>query len=166
MMRWREEVKDPGMDEAMKVLILGGSGMLGHQLARVFAPRFDSHVTFRSAPSVRLSWLDRQRVHTGVCAEYFDSVIQVVAHVRPRAVINYIGVMINMWRPNRSISSICLPSCATPFKGPIQFVANEEFHCDRSPHDARFRQARGWTPRSWTDMVRYLHTESLAEWAA
>ena len=133
MMRWREEVKDPGMDEAMKVWILGGSGMLGHQLARVFAPRFDSHVTFRSAPSVRLSWLDRQRVHTGVCAEYFDSVIQVVAHVRPRAVINYIGVMINMWRPNRSISSICLPSCATLSRGQFNLLRTRNFTATAAP---------------------------------
>ena len=31
----------------MRVLILGGSGMLGHKLWQTLAPRFDAYVTFR-----------------------------------------------------------------------------------------------------------------------
>ena len=33
----------------MKVLILGGSGMLGHKLWQKLASRFDTYVTFRGA---------------------------------------------------------------------------------------------------------------------
>jgi len=288
----------------MKVLILGGSGMLGHRLAHVFSPRFDTHVTFRRALSRRIDRLDGQRIHTGVSAEDFDSVIQTVANVRPRAVINCIGVVkqqgsskdpiaclgINSLFPHRlarlcqaagarliHMSTDCVfsgkkgnytesdvpdaedlygrskllgevqgPGCLTlrtsiigrevqtrqgliewflsnqgrtvsgyrraifsglttaalaelmahlithfphlegiwhvagepinkfdlltlvrdTFQAAIQIVPDEEFHCDRRLNDARFRQATGWAPRSWTEMVHDLHTESLAARAA
>jgi dTDP-4-dehydrorhamnose reductase len=38
----------------MRVLILGGSGMLGHKIWQTFSPRFDTYVTFRREPAAHL----------------------------------------------------------------------------------------------------------------
>ncbi|MFL6334920.1 MAG: dTDP-4-dehydrorhamnose reductase family protein [Pyrinomonadaceae bacterium] len=79
----------------MRVLILGGSGMLGHKVWQTFAPRFDAYVTFRSAAGAdgRAGLFDPERSLGGVSAQDFDSVTRAFAQVRPRAVVNCIGVV-------------------------------------------------------------------------
>jgi dTDP-4-dehydrorhamnose reductase len=79
----------------MRVLILGGSGMLGHKLWQWLAPRFDAYVTFRGAASVyaRTGLFDAARALSGVSAQDFDSVARAFAAVRPEAVVNCIGVV-------------------------------------------------------------------------
>jgi dTDP-4-dehydrorhamnose reductase len=79
----------------MKVLILGGSGMLGHKLWQTFSARFDTYATFRRAPATyaRLRIFDEARALGGVSAENFDSVVRAVAAVRPHAVVNCIGIV-------------------------------------------------------------------------
>ena len=79
----------------MRVLILGGSGMLGHKLRQTFAPRFDTYVTFRGAPGdyERTGLFDQSRTLGGVSAQDFDSVARVFARLRPEAVVNCIGVV-------------------------------------------------------------------------
>lgn len=79
----------------MKVLILGGSGMLGHKLWQVLAPRFDTYVTFRQAVSAyeRFGIFDLERSIGNVSAENFDSVASAVATIRPQVVVNCIGVV-------------------------------------------------------------------------
>ena len=49
----------------MKVLILGGSGMLGHKLWQTLEPRFDTTATFRRLPESALPVFDRSRVIEG-----------------------------------------------------------------------------------------------------
>jgi len=80
------------MEAPMKVLILGGTGMLGHQLLQVMSSRFDTFVSLRNQSS-RSDLFDRQRVIAGVSAEDFDSVVQAFAKVRPDVVVNCIGVV-------------------------------------------------------------------------
>ncbi|HWW77665.1 MAG TPA: sugar nucleotide-binding protein, partial [Pyrinomonadaceae bacterium] len=79
----------------MRVLILGGSGMLGHKLWQVFAPRFDSYVTFRGPASAYAGagLFDPARSIGGVSAQDFDSVVRAFAAVRPEAVVNCVGVV-------------------------------------------------------------------------
>lgn len=79
----------------MRVLILGGSGMLGHKLWQTFAPRFDAHVTFRGSASAyaHTGLFDPARSLGGVSAQDFDSVARAFATVRPDAVINCIGIV-------------------------------------------------------------------------
>ena len=79
----------------MKVLILGGSGMLGHKLAQTFKDRFDSYVTFREPPQcyARLGIFDEWRSLGGVSAQDLDSVARAFATVEPEAVVNCIGVV-------------------------------------------------------------------------
>jgi len=79
----------------MKVLILGGSGMLGHKLWQVFAPIFDTWVTFHSSVHAyaRYGLFDSARAINGVSATDFDSVVRAMAMVHPDVVINAIGIV-------------------------------------------------------------------------
>lgn len=79
----------------MRVLILGGSGMLGHKLWQTFSKRFDTHVTFRQAPSfyTRYGLFEAARAVGHVSALDFDSVVRAFAAARPAAVVNCIGIV-------------------------------------------------------------------------
>jgi dTDP-4-dehydrorhamnose reductase len=79
----------------MKVLILGGSGMLGHKLVQVLSERFDVRTTFRGTakPYARYGLFTDDRVIEGVSAGDFDTVIAALAKARPDVVVNAIGVV-------------------------------------------------------------------------
>lgn len=79
----------------MKVLILGGSGMLGHKLWQTFTPRFDTHVTFRGdfAAYAGFGIFDESRALGQVRAEEFESVARAVSVVQPEVVVNCIGIV-------------------------------------------------------------------------
>ena len=93
----------------MKVLILGGQGMLGHKIFQVFRPRFDTYVTFRSDKGV---WpyfplyIGEKKVISGVDAFQFGSVIDVFARVQPDMVINCIGIIKQVVAAKNPISSV------------------------------------------------------------
>lgn len=79
----------------MRILILGGSGMLGHKLWQVYRNRFDTWVTVRSSYQAyaRYALFDPQRLVGGVDAFNLDTVVRALATVRPDAVINCIGII-------------------------------------------------------------------------
>src|SRR2546429_7107135 len=79
----------------MTVLILGGSGMLGHKLWQSLGPRFGTYVTFRQIPSAyeRFGIFDTERSIGNVSAENFDSLVSALATIRPQVVVNCIGVV-------------------------------------------------------------------------
>src|SRR5215216_50289 len=79
----------------MRVLILGGSGMLGHKLWQTFRSRFDTYATFRGPASAygRFRVFDPARSVGQVSALEFDSVVRAFASARPEAVVNCIGVV-------------------------------------------------------------------------
>ncbi len=75
----------------MRVLVLGGSGMLGHKLVQVLGEAAEVVATVRAsrAPAP----LDAERTLTGVSAEDFDTVVRAVAASRPDVVVNAIGIV-------------------------------------------------------------------------
>ena len=79
----------------MRVLILGGSGMLGHKLWQTFRGRFDAYVTFRQPAGAyaRTGLFDPARSIGGVSAGDFDSVTRAFARARPEAVVNCVGIV-------------------------------------------------------------------------
>jgi dTDP-4-dehydrorhamnose reductase len=79
----------------MRVLILGGAGMLGHKLCQQYRRRFDTWMTVRSGyrEYAQYDLLDPDRVIGGVDAANFDSVIRAMAEVKPHAVVNCIGII-------------------------------------------------------------------------
>ena len=84
----------------MRILILGGDGMLGHKVYQVLCEHFDVFVTFRRSDGVRPRYPIYTNTHPeqliyGSDAMNFDSIIQAFAHARPDVVINCIGVVSN-----------------------------------------------------------------------
>ena len=79
----------------MRVLILGGAGMLGHKLVQVFAGEFDTWTTLRGGLAAYAPYrlIDRERVIEGVDALDFDSLAAVIDRIEPQAVINCIGII-------------------------------------------------------------------------
>lgn len=75
----------------MRVVILGGSGMLGHKLWQTLAPRFDTTATFRRLPAAEI--FDPSRSIQGVAADQFNTVTDALAQVRPEVVVNCIGIV-------------------------------------------------------------------------
>jgi dTDP-4-dehydrorhamnose reductase len=79
----------------MKILILGGSGMLGHKLAQSWHDRFEVWTTVRADARrfERFGILPPARTIPHVQAENFDTVMHALATARPDVVINAIGVI-------------------------------------------------------------------------
>jgi dTDP-4-dehydrorhamnose reductase len=79
----------------MKVLILGGSGMLGHKLWQRLAGHCDVHVTLRrpARPYEQLGIFDSARTHGNVSAQDLHSVMSAFVEVRPDVVVNCIGIV-------------------------------------------------------------------------
>jgi dTDP-4-dehydrorhamnose reductase len=79
----------------MKILVFGGSGMLGHKLWQVLARDHDTHVTLRHgfpryAP---LRLFHAEHTITNVSAQDFDTVVRAFASARPEVVVNCIGII-------------------------------------------------------------------------
>ena len=79
----------------MKVLILGGSGMLGHKLWQILGDRLHTYVTLRCGfDSYSLYGLfSREHTLDRVSAEDFETIVGAVDAVRPQVVVNCIGIV-------------------------------------------------------------------------
>jgi dTDP-4-dehydrorhamnose reductase len=79
----------------MKVLLLGGSGMLGHKLCQVLNHAHDIWITLRDDYSRYASWniFDPAKSITSVSAQDFDAVVRAFVKVRPDVVVNCIGII-------------------------------------------------------------------------
>jgi dTDP-4-dehydrorhamnose reductase len=79
----------------MRVLILGGAGMLGHKLCQCFRQRFETWTTVLFGPETLLPYdvVDPDKLISGVDIMDFDAVIRVIARIHPHAVVNGIGII-------------------------------------------------------------------------
>ena len=82
----------------MKILILGGSGMLGHRLWMDLSKQHETWVTIRGNPSEfpDVPEFPRQFIRTNVDALYFDQVTRAMASIQPDLVINCVGLIKQM----------------------------------------------------------------------
>ena len=96
----------------MKVLILGGSGMLGHKLWQACAARFDSYATVRGAPREyeKFGIFDTGHLIGPVRAEYATSLESSFAQVSPDVVVNCIGIVKQHPAANDPVASITVNS--------------------------------------------------------
>jgi dTDP-4-dehydrorhamnose reductase len=91
-----------------RVLVLGGSGMLGHKLAQTLAPRFETWATVRSesaSPAV-VEVFDASHTATGVDVDRPDTLTAAVKQVRPDVVINAIGIVKQLRTAKAAIPTI------------------------------------------------------------
>ena len=79
----------------MKILILGGAGMLGHKLVQQWRERFEVWTTVRGNYSSveRFGFFEREKTSTNVAAENFDSIVRAFVVAKPDVVVNCIGVI-------------------------------------------------------------------------
>jgi dTDP-4-dehydrorhamnose reductase len=87
---------NPGQSMKRKVLILGGTGMLGHLLFRLYSSRddWDVYATVRSAADSP-KWIDGKygaRVRAGVDALDIESVASAISAIQPDLLINCIAL--------------------------------------------------------------------------
>jgi dTDP-4-dehydrorhamnose reductase len=79
----------------MRVLILGGGGMLGHKFYQAFRPRFDTwttlHRDYRDYAAYGL--YDPRRVLDRVDASDYGAIVQAFARAKPDCVVNCIGII-------------------------------------------------------------------------
>lgn len=97
----------------MKVLVLGGEGMLGHKVFQTLAPRFEMYATFQdfSGPWTTFPmYADRERCIGGVNANDFDTLLRAFDRVRPGAVVNCIGIIKQLKEASDPIISLALNS--------------------------------------------------------
>lgn len=79
----------------MRILILGGDGMLGHRLLRHLAPHHEVRVTLhqRLEDYGAFGLFNRANAHAGVDARDASRVIEVFSDFKPQAVVNAIGIV-------------------------------------------------------------------------
>ena len=79
----------------MKVLIIGGGGMLGHKLSQVFSSKFETFVTLRGNLSnyETLEIFDEKNVYENIDAENIESLEKLVQEIKPEVLINAVGII-------------------------------------------------------------------------
>ncbi len=79
----------------MRILILGGGGMLGHRLVDVLRKDFDTWVTLRGSTRAyeKYGLFDPERTLSEIDVLNFDAVTDAMGRVRPDAVINCVGII-------------------------------------------------------------------------
>lgn len=94
----------------MRILVLGGSGMLGHKLCQVLQDRFETYATLRRPlpPGVAGALFEPDRVVGGVAAEDFDTVVRALAATRPSVVVNCVGIVKQASAAKDPLSSISI----------------------------------------------------------
>lgn len=92
----------------MRILILGGDGMLGHQLYRHVRARHDAKVTLRQdfAAYRDCGLFDLAHAYTGVDVRRTETLIGVFADFRPQAVVNTVGIVKQRAEAKESVPSI------------------------------------------------------------
>jgi dTDP-4-dehydrorhamnose reductase len=97
---------------AVRVLILGGGGMLGHKLAQELRTEFEVWATLRgpSAAYSRYGVLDDGRILPGIDVSNLETVSDAMAHTRADAVINCIGIIKQLPASQDPVASLTINS--------------------------------------------------------
>ena len=96
----------------MRILILGGAGMLGHQLVSALQPEFDTWTTLRGSVGAyeQHALFNPERTLSGLDVLNADALTEAMAKVRPNAVINCIGIIKQLAAARDPLSSVAINS--------------------------------------------------------
>lgn len=89
----------------MKVLVLGGNGMLGHKLCQILPNQLDVWATFQG-DSVHHEFLLDERVIRNVSVQDLTRVKEVIEDIRPDAIINAVGIVKQRDEAKQAVPSI------------------------------------------------------------
>jgi dTDP-4-dehydrorhamnose reductase len=97
---------------SMRVLVIGGAGMLGHKLVQRLGRDFDSWTTLRgtAASVARYGIFDADKIVPGVDVHDFDTVVGAVARVRPQAIVNCVGIIKQLAAARDPVPSLTINS--------------------------------------------------------
>ncbi len=92
----------------MRILILGGDGMLGHRLLMHLQDRHETKVTLRRelAAYERYGLFTLENSYWGVEAKDTERLLEVVADFRPEAVVNAVGIVKQRGAAKEAIPSL------------------------------------------------------------
>lgn len=92
----------------MRILILGGDGMLGHQLLTYLRPRHDVKVTLRQdmAAYAATGLFSGENAYDAIDIRSLERLLEVMADFRPEAVINAVGIVKQRPAAKESIPSL------------------------------------------------------------
>jgi len=92
----------------MRILILGGDGMLGHQLFKSLRSRHDARVTLRQRLSAykEYSLFSAENAYEGMEVGSVDGLIEVLGEFRPEAVVNAVGIVKQRSTAKESVPSL------------------------------------------------------------
>lgn len=79
----------------MRVLIIGGSGMLGHKLWQTLSERYETFATFRQPAGAYAPYglFDPARMIGNISTGDFDALTRAVAQTKPDVVVNCVGIV-------------------------------------------------------------------------
>jgi dTDP-4-dehydrorhamnose reductase len=92
----------------MRILILGGDGMLGHQLLTSLSAKHEAKVTLHQPLAAYKAYgmFDNTNSYGGIDVVNLESLIEVCAHFQPEIMINAIGIV--KQRPSAKDAITCL----------------------------------------------------------
>lgn len=92
----------------MRILILGGDGMLGHQLLQHLGGRYETRVTLRQGLTAyaRYDIFHAGNSYTGIDVRSTDRLIEVLSDFYPQAVINAVGIVKQRATAKESVPSL------------------------------------------------------------
>src|SRR5258706_15824482 len=92
----------------MKVVILGGNGMLGHQLCRVLRERMEVWATFQkdSASYHKFNLLPEKQIIGNVLVQDIAHLSTILDTVKPDAVVNAVGIVKQRDEAKQAVASI------------------------------------------------------------
>ncbi len=92
----------------MRILILGGDGMLGHQLFKHLKSSYDVRVTLRQDLAVYKKFMlfSTDNTYSGIDVRSPGKLVEVLTDFHPDAVVNAIGIVKQMPEANESIPSL------------------------------------------------------------
>jgi len=99
----------------MRLLVLGGEGMLGHKVFEVLSRRFDTVATFLEPDGLwrefpQYAGLPASQLLSGVDALRFETIVAAFDQVRPDAVVNCVGIIKQLREASDPILTITLNS--------------------------------------------------------
>ncbi len=89
----------------MRVLIIGGNGMLGHQLCYLLPERMDVWATFRKGPELS-GYLPEDRMIANVLVQDTSRIQEILNTIKPDAVINAVGIVKQRDEAKQAVPSI------------------------------------------------------------
>lgn len=89
----------------MRILVIGGNGMLGHQLCRFLAERTEVWATFHKKAE-QFNCLPEEKMLENVYVQDLSRIQEVLDRVKPDAVINAVGIVKQRDEAKQAVTSI------------------------------------------------------------